>query len=87
MPLSYYPDRLRERAHDTDEGVRQEVVTAIVATAKRDISNLKEDLLTLVKERTLDKKVSHVLTGCNCLFDKDDMYCKPFLFFQYLRHL
>eukprot|EP00057_Strongylocentrotus_purpuratus_P033215 XP_790621.2 PREDICTED: sister chromatid cohesion protein PDS5 homolog A [Strongylocentrotus purpuratus] len=49
-------DRLRERAHDTDEGVRQEVVTAIVATAKRDISNLKEDLLTLVKERTLDKK-------------------------------
>nr|XP_054754844.1 sister chromatid cohesion protein PDS5 homolog A-like [Lytechinus pictus] len=49
-------DRLRERAHDTDEGVRQEVVTAIVAAAKRDINNLKDDLLTLVKERTLDKK-------------------------------
>ncbi|XP_071490773.1 LOW QUALITY PROTEIN: sister chromatid cohesion protein PDS5 homolog A-like [Diadema antillarum] len=49
-------DRLRERAHDTDEGVRQEVVTAIVTAAKRDITNVKDSMLILVKERTLDKK-------------------------------
>ena len=54
---------MRERAHDTDEGVRQEVVTAIVAAAKRDIDNVKEALLVLVKERTLDKKVKLFFFG------------------------
>ena len=50
-------ERLRERAHDTDEGVRQEVVSAVVTAAKRDISKITNDMLTVIKERTLDKKV------------------------------
>jgi hypothetical protein len=53
-------DTLKMRQHDTDENVRYEVVTAIVTTARRDfdIVSSSEDLLTFVKERTLDKKVS-----------------------------
>lgn len=51
-------DALRERNHDSDETVRYEVVMAIVETAKRDFKIIgeSEDLLTFVKERTLDKK-------------------------------
>lgn len=51
-------EALRERNHDNDEVVRYEVVMAIVETAKRDfqIIDESEDLLTFVKERTLDKK-------------------------------
>ena len=45
------------RAHDTDEGVRQEVVASILTAAKRDISKISDDMLTIIKERTLDKKV------------------------------
>lgn len=51
-------EALRERNHDADETVRYEVVMAIVETAKRDFQIIaeSEDLLTFVKERTLDKK-------------------------------
>ncbi|XP_022079543.1 sister chromatid cohesion protein PDS5 homolog A-B-like [Acanthaster planci] len=49
-------EKLRARVHDTDEGVRQEVVSAISNAAKRDITNISDEMLTLIKDRTLDKK-------------------------------
>lgn len=51
-------EALKARNHDNDEVVRYEVVMAIVETAKRDFSAIQDsdDLLTIVKERTLDKK-------------------------------
>ena len=51
-------EKLRERVHDVDEGVRQEVVAAIAKAAKKDITNISDEMLTLIKDRTLDKKVS-----------------------------
>lgn len=66
-------DTLKLRQHDADENVRYEVVTAIVTTARRDfdIVSSSEDLLTFVKERTLDKKVSKAwkkLLNAECFF-------------------
>ncbi|CAG2104988.1 unnamed protein product [Medioppia subpectinata] len=49
-------DQLRQRQHDSDENVRYEVVMAIISAAKKSIENINEDLLSFVKERTLDKK-------------------------------
>lgn len=51
-------DCLRARQHDSDENVRYEVVMSIVETAKRNchIVCQSEDLLYIVRERTLDKK-------------------------------
>ncbi|XP_033631571.1 sister chromatid cohesion protein PDS5 homolog A-B-like [Asterias rubens] len=49
-------EKLRERVHDVDEGVRQEVVAAIAKAAKKDITNISDEMLTLIKDRTLDKK-------------------------------
>lgn len=51
-------DTLKLRQHDSEENVRNEVVMAIVTTAKRDFQVVSdsEDLLEFVKERTLDKK-------------------------------
>lgn len=49
---------LRARQHDSDETVRYEVVMSIVETAKREFAIVceSEDLLDIVRERTLDKK-------------------------------
>ncbi|KAG9509341.1 Sister chromatid cohesion protein PDS5-like B [Fragariocoptes setiger] len=49
-------EQLRQRQHDQDEGVRHEVVMAIISAAKKGIDNINEDLMSFVKERTLDKK-------------------------------
>ena len=49
-------DQLRQRQHDPDENVRYEVVMAIISAAKKGIEHVNEDLLSYVKERTLDKK-------------------------------
>ncbi|XP_038055315.1 sister chromatid cohesion protein PDS5 homolog A-B-like [Patiria miniata] len=49
-------EKLQARVHDTDEGVRQEVVAAIASAAKRDITNISDEMLTLIRDRTLDKK-------------------------------
>ncbi|KAK6618691.1 hypothetical protein RUM43_013082 [Polyplax serrata] len=51
-------ETLKLRLHDAEENVRFEVVMAIVSTAKKDceVVSSSEDLLELVKERTLDKK-------------------------------
>ena len=44
--------------------MRQEVVSAIVKAAKSDISKITDDMLTVIKERTLDKKVVfQIITG------------------------
>lgn len=66
-------DTLKLRQHDADENVRYEVVTAIVTTARRDfdIVSSSEDLLTFVKERTLDKKFKirkEALTGLAMIY-------------------
>ncbi|KAH9373521.1 hypothetical protein HPB48_003473 [Haemaphysalis longicornis] len=49
-------ESLRQRQHDPEESVRYEVVMAIISAAKKDFSAVSEELLTFVKERTLDKK-------------------------------
>ena len=49
-------EQLKQRQHDPDETVRHEVVMAIISGAKKGIENINEDLLSFVKERTLDKK-------------------------------
>ena len=53
---------LEKRALDPDENVRLEVVQAIIAAFKKDVSavqgELQIKLLDVVKNRTLDKKVS-----------------------------
>ena len=49
-------EQLKQRQHDPDENVRYEVVMAIISAAKKGIENINEDLLSYVKERTLDKK-------------------------------
>jgi len=49
-------DQLKQRQHDPDENVRYEVVMAIISAAKKGIEHINEDLLSYVKERTLDKK-------------------------------
>uniref|UniRef100_T1J3Z9 Uncharacterized protein n=1 Tax=Strigamia maritima TaxID=126957 RepID=T1J3Z9_STRMM len=49
-------EQLKLRQHDPEETVRYEVVMAIVSAAKKDFSSVSEELLTFVKERTLDKK-------------------------------
>lgn len=50
-------ESLRERGHDSDENVRMDVIQAIVAAGKRDFLAVTDNLMTCVKERTLDKKV------------------------------
>lgn len=59
-------ETLKLRLHDAEENVRFEVVMAIVSTAKKDceVVSSSEDLLELVKERTLDKKVIFILIRC-----------------------
>lgn len=58
-------ETLKLRLHDAEENVRFGVVMAIVSTAKKDceVVSSSEDLLELVKERTLDKKV---ILNTNC---------------------
>ena len=52
---------MEKRALDPDENVRLEVVQAIIAAFKKDVSavqgELQIKLLDVVKNRTLDKKV------------------------------
>ena len=50
-------EQLNSRCYDPDENVRHEVVAAIMKAAKIEINNITDDLLKLVKDRTLDKKV------------------------------
>jgi sister-chromatid-cohesion protein PDS5 len=49
-------EQLKQRQHDPDENVRYEVVMAIISAARKGIEHINEDLLSYVKERTLDKK-------------------------------
>ncbi|KAJ8028379.1 Sister chromatid cohesion protein PDS5-like B-B [Holothuria leucospilota] len=49
-------DRLRERVHDVEDDVRGDAVQALVDTAKKDITSVTDEMLQLIKERTLDKK-------------------------------
>ncbi len=56
---------LEKRALDPDENVRLEVVQSIITAFKKDVSAVKPDLqnklLEIVKTRTLDKKVYHII--------------------------
>lgn len=49
-------EQLKQRQHDPEESVRCEVVTAVIGAAKKDLNCVNEELLSFVKERTLDKK-------------------------------
>ncbi|XP_036333195.1 sister chromatid cohesion protein PDS5 homolog B isoform X1 [Rhagoletis pomonella] len=71
---------LRARQHDSDETVRYEVVMAIVATAKREFNIVCEsqDLLHIVRERTLDKKFKIRKEAMNGLaFIYKGVKCEP----------
>lgn len=73
-------DCLRARQHDSDETVRYEVVMAIVATAKREFNIVCEsqDLLHIVRERTLDKKFKIRKEAMNGLaFIYKRVLCEP----------
>ena len=67
---------LSNRQHDTDENVRYEIVMSIVATAKKQLQIVveSEDLMTIIKERSLDLKVCfdhfHFLCDFNQNFSK-----------------
>ncbi|XP_062616219.1 sister chromatid cohesion protein PDS5 homolog B-like [Saccostrea cucullata] len=61
--LQYHPElfkdiveQLKVRQHDPEETVRMEVVNVILTVAKNDFSVCTEELLSFIKERTLDKK-------------------------------
>lgn len=54
------PEYLRVRSHDPEEAIRHDVIVSIVTAAKKDLSLVNDALLNYVKERTLDKRVSHV---------------------------
>lgn len=49
-------EQLKVRQHDPEETVRMEVVNVILTLAKNDFSVCTEELLSFIKERTLDKK-------------------------------
>lgn len=67
-------EQLKQRSHDPDENVRYEVVMAIISAAKKGIENVNEDLLSFVKERTLDKKFK---------IRKEALFGMAFLYKQY----
>lgn len=47
-----------------EDDVRIEAVQALVSAAKKDISVIGPEMLELVKERTLDKKVTEINMNC-----------------------
>jgi len=67
-------EQLKQRQHDPTENVRYEVVMAIISAAKKGIENVNEDLLSFVKERTLDKKFK---------IRKEALFGMAFLYKQY----
>ena len=46
----------KARGHDAEENVRWEAVLSIVAAAKKDFKCVPDDILEIIKERTLDKR-------------------------------
>ncbi|XP_074650507.1 sister chromatid cohesion protein PDS5 homolog A-like [Tubulanus polymorphus] len=66
-------EQLKMRLHDAEESVRHDAVMAIVNAAKKDLSAVTDDLLALVKERTLDKKFKirrEALIGLSQIYKK-----------------
>ena len=58
--MSYYccfSEVLKPRFHDSDDTVRHTVISVVMAAWKSDKSLLSEDVMRLIEERTLDKKV------------------------------
>ncbi|BFZ14836.1 hypothetical protein BsWGS_17875 [Bradybaena similaris] len=49
-------EQVKVRQHDPEESVRLDVVTSLLAVAKKDLKAMSPDMLQFVKERTLDKK-------------------------------
>ncbi|KAL4647766.1 hypothetical protein GN956_G8141 [Arapaima gigas] len=47
---------LKFRSHDPEEVIRYDVIASIVTIAKKDLALINNDLLNLVRERTLDKR-------------------------------
>lgn len=72
MFLFPFPEYLRVRSHDPEEAIRHDVIVSIVTAAKKDLSLVNDALLNYVKERTLDKRVSHVFFFFLILVDNDD---------------
>lgn len=56
--------------------MRYEVVMAIVSAAKKDLDIVlrNEEILDYVKERTLDKKVSFVISRFTCDYCKTELW-------------
>lgn len=61
--LKKLTDLLRLRRHDTDESVREAVVSSLRAVAIHNLQITSDELLEFLKERLLDKKVVFFLTS------------------------
>ncbi|XP_071087825.1 sister chromatid cohesion protein PDS5 homolog B-like [Haliotis cracherodii] len=49
-------EQLKVRQHDPEETVRIEVINCVMNVAKKDFDFVNEEMMTFIKERTLDKK-------------------------------
>lgn len=56
--FGFATEYMRVRSHDPEEAIRHDVIVSIVTAAKKDLSLVNDALLNIVKERTLDKRVS-----------------------------
>lgn len=61
--LCFATEYMRVRSHDPEEAIRHDVIVSIVTAAKKDLSLVNDALLNIVKERTLDKRVSAQLNN------------------------
>ena len=50
-------EQLKVRQYDPEETVRMEVVNCMLQVARRDFTICTDEMLSFIKDRTLDKKV------------------------------
>lgn len=58
------------RSHDPEEAIRHDVIVTIINAGKKDLNLVNDQLLGFVRERTLDKRVRHILI----------QYCDVFIY-------
>ena len=51
---------MKIRQHDAEETVRNDVVGALLAIARKSFEIMSDDMLEVIKERTRDKKVGFI---------------------------
>lgn len=56
-------EQMKVRQHDPEETVRMEVVNCMLQVARKDVASTTDEMLTFIKERTLDKKVEYTFSN------------------------